>query len=227
MKFRKLLFICLSALLIPAAGCNATNGDAVSFGTGSAAENLSSESVPSSGSPSNSPVTNDMADPTYSAFLKSDKNGLMDNRIYTFANGSADAAPGDCLLMLNGEFSDADVIIKNDRVLVPVRVIQQKCGADVHWGHQASDGGIFPYGSDSGSSNMPLIIKIHNADGSIAIKMTVADVNGKTEAPDTSPVIENNTAYVPLRFVCDCFGRDADHKNQISAASLSLTRKEV
>lgn len=149
-------------------------------------------------------------DPTYSAFSKFDENGLTDNHIYTFANGSVDAAPGDCLLMLNGEFSDTHVIIKNDRALVPVSVIRA-CGADVLWGCQTNNGGISPYGSDSGSSNLPLIIKIHSADGSIDIKMTVgqtmADVNGKTEAIDTPPVIENHTAYVPLRFVCDRFGK--------------------
>lgn len=98
------------------------------------------------------------------------------------------------MLMLNGAFSDADVIVKNGRALVPVSVIQQACGADVLWGHQAGN-----------------IIKIHNANGSIDIKMTVgqtkADVNGKAEALDTPPIMENNTAYVPLRFVCDCFGK--------------------
>ena len=122
------------------------------------------------------------------------ENGLTDNHIYTFANGSVDAAPGDCLLMLNGEFSDADVIVRNDCALVPASVIPQACGADVLWSFQTGN-----------------IIKIHNADGSINIKMTVgqtsADVNGKTEALDTPPIIENNTAYVPLRFVCDRFGK--------------------
>ena len=55
MKFRKLFFIGLSALLIFTAGCNATNGkNTTSFGASSAAKNLSSESVSSSGSPSNS-----------------------------------------------------------------------------------------------------------------------------------------------------------------------------
>lgn len=331
MKFRKLLFICLSALLILSAGCSATNGDAISSGTNSAAKSLSS------GSPSNSPVTTDssstsadeigytnsevgfslslpaswlgqyriissatsvsflhkesegqagnkmgvlfsiirydgklaakdivgagkrylvaqtnkysyvlaypsdveytdtskagyqklaadidkigktvfpfinMTNPSYDAVPEVGENGLTDNHIYTFGNGSVDAAPGDCLLMLNGEFSDADVIVKNDCELVPVSVIQQACGADVLWGYQTNNGSIFPYGSDSGSSNMPLIIKIHNPDGSMDIKMTVgqtlADVNGKTETLDTPPVIENNTAYVPLRFVCDRFGK--------------------
>lgn len=154
------------------------------------------------------PIIN-MTDPTYRSYLNFDVPTL--NHIYTFANGSVDAAPGDCLLMLNGEFSDADVIIKNDCALVPVSVIQQECGADVLWGYQANNGGIFPYDSDNGSSNTPLIIKMHNADGSIDIKMTVgktmADVNGKTEVLDSPPVLENNTAYVPLRFVCECFGK--------------------
>ncbi|WP_326975107.1 copper amine oxidase N-terminal domain-containing protein [Caproicibacter sp. BJN0012] len=156
------------------------------------------------------PIIN-TTDPTYKAFSKFDENGLTDNHIYTFADGSVDAAPGDYLLMLNGEFSDAHVIMKNDRALVPVSVIRQTCGADVLWGYQAGNGDIISYGSNNGSSNLPPIIKIHNKDGSMDIKMTVgqtsADVNGKTEALDTPPVIANNTAYVPLRFVCDCFGK--------------------
>ena len=151
------------------------------------------------------------ANPTYDAVRGIDEDGLTDNHIYTFANGSVEAAPGDYLLMLNGEFSDAHVIVRNDCALVPVSVIQQECGVDVLWGYLAGNGDISPYGSDNGSSNMPLIIKIHNEDGSIDIKMTVgqtkADVNGKTEVLDTPPVIENNTAYVPLRFVCDRFGK--------------------
>jgi len=152
-----------------------------------------------------------ITDPTYSAVAKVDGSGLTDNYIYTFASGSVDAALGDCLLMINGEFSDVDVIIRNGRALVPVNVIQQTCGANVLWGYQASNGGIFPYGSDSDSSNMPLTIEISNADGSINIKLTVgqtqADVSGKTETLDAAPVIENNTAYVPLRFICDIFGK--------------------
>jgi hypothetical protein len=223
MQSRKLFSICLSALLFFTAGCSATNGEkVVSSGTGSAASSLSSESVFSSVSPSTSsnptnfparsasssnsttsvssstssnpsksPVITGIADPTYSSHLNFDKDG---NHIYTFANGSVDAAPGDCLLMLNGKFSNARVIIKNDCALVPVSVIQQACGADVLWSFQAGN-----------------IIKIHNAGGSIGIKMIVgqvkADVNGKTEELETPPVMENNTAYVPLRFICKCFGK--------------------
>ena len=156
------------------------------------------------------PIT-DRADPTYRSFLKFNESG-PDHRIYTFANGSVDAAPGDCLLMLNGEFSDADVIIKNNCALVPVSVIPEACGADVIWGYQDVNGGIYPYGCDRDTSNMPLMIRIHNEDESIDIKMTVghpmAEVNGRTEVLDSPPFIENNTAYVPLRFVCDCFGEE-------------------
>lgn len=156
------------------------------------------------------PIVN-TTNPSYDAVAGSDENGLTDHHIYTFVNGSVDAAPGDYLLMLNGEFSNAHVIIRNKCALVPVSVIRQACGADVLWGYQAGNGNISPYGSHNGSSNLPLIIKIHNANGSIDIRMTVgqttADVNGKTKALETPPVIKNNTAYVPLRFVCDCFGK--------------------
>ncbi|XOQ45124.1 MAG: hypothetical protein ACFWTN_11865 [Clostridium sp.] len=204
MKSKNLLFVCLSVLVL-ATGCSTTNGDAVSSGTNSAAENSSSASVSSSDSSSN------VTDPTYRACSEFDEDGLTDNHIYRFSNGSVTAAPGDYLLMINGEFSDADVIIRNDRALVPVSAIQQVCGAEVLWGYQANNGDISPYDSDNGSSDLPIIIKIHNADKSIDIKMTVGqtkvDVNGKTETLDTPPVLKNNTAYVPLYFVCDCFGK--------------------
>jgi hypothetical protein len=204
MKSKNLLFVCLSVLVL-ATGCSTTNGDAVSSGTNSAAENSSSASVSSSDSSSN------VTDPTYSVCFGMDEDGLTDDRIYTFPNGSVTKAPGDYLLMINGEFSDADVIIRNDRALVPVSAIQQVCGAEALWGYQTNNGDISPYDSDSDSSDLPIIIKIHDADKSIDIKMTVGqtkiDVNGKTETLETPPILENNTAYVPLYFVCDYFGK--------------------
>ena len=83
MKFRKLFFIGLSALLILTAGCSATNGDAVNSGTNSAAKNLSSESVSSSGSPSTSsnpsksPVTTNSSSNSTTTSSASEAKGLL------------------------------------------------------------------------------------------------------------------------------------------------------
>lgn len=62
MKFRKMFFISLSALLLLTTGCSAPNGgNAVSSGTGSSAENLPSESS-SSATQASSKVSSDNND---------------------------------------------------------------------------------------------------------------------------------------------------------------------
>ena len=83
MKIRKILALCLSVLLIAAAGCSTTNGDAVNSGASSAAKNLSSESVSSSDSPSNSsnpsklPVTTNSSSNSTTTSSASEAKGLL------------------------------------------------------------------------------------------------------------------------------------------------------
>ena len=84
MKCKRLFFVYLSALLILTAGCNATNEKNVtSFGASSAAKNLSSESVSSSGSPSTSsnpsksPVTTNSSSNSTTTSSASEAKGLL------------------------------------------------------------------------------------------------------------------------------------------------------
>ena len=127
------------------------------------------------------------ADPTYSASGKSDPHGLTGNYIYKFADGEKDAAPGDCLLMINGRFTNADVIIKNNRSFAPVRVVAEAFGATVMWDNESQTVSI--------------------ASGSIVISMKIgqprAIVNVKTVPLDEPPIIINGLTYVPLRFISD------------------------
>ncbi|MVB10867.1 hypothetical protein CAFE_15650 [Caprobacter fermentans] len=83
MKFRKLCFISLSALLIFTWGCNAANGAPVSSGTGSAVKNSSSDSVSSldsssvSSNASKSAVTADSSSNSTTASSTSEEKGLL------------------------------------------------------------------------------------------------------------------------------------------------------
>lgn len=72
MKFRKVSFICLSALLILTTGCSTQNGEnAVSSGTGSLAESESSESS-STAAQANSNASSDHSD--WTAYIDEDHN---------------------------------------------------------------------------------------------------------------------------------------------------------
>jgi len=136
-------------------------------------------------------VSPGVSDPTYSASGKTDQNGLTDNYIYQFSDGDKDAAPGDCLLMINGQFTNADVIIRNNRSFAPVRAVAEGFGANVQWNGDTQTVSI--------------------ASGKNVITMTVgqskAVVNAKSVTLDAPPVIVGGHAYVPLRFISDCLSK--------------------
>lgn len=72
MKFRKVSFICLSALLILTTGCSAPSGEnAASSGTGSSAENLPSKSS-SSATQASSNTSSDDSD--WTAYIDNEHN---------------------------------------------------------------------------------------------------------------------------------------------------------
>jgi hypothetical protein len=130
-------------------------------------------------------------DPTYIASGAVDEEGLTGGCTYTFSNAEKEADPGECLLMVNGSFLPSEVIIKNDRSLVPVRFIAESFGASVEW-----DG-------------LEQEVKIDS--NGILIKMKIgevaAHVNNKLIEMDAAPEIYNSRTYVPLRFVTEAFGK--------------------
>jgi hypothetical protein len=136
------------------------------------------------------PIVN-ASDPTYQAGPMTDTNGLTNNMIYFFANGEKDAAPGESLLMINGEFTDAKVIIRNNRSLASIRVAAEAFGANVQW---------------DGSTQT---IRIEDGKNEIVMKIgqTEVTVNGKTVSLDAAPIIDNGRTYVPLSFISDSLNK--------------------
>jgi len=133
--------------------------------------------------------------PTYQASGKIDDSGLSDHYIYTFADGDKDAAPGDTLLMVNGQFTNARVIIRDNRSLIPIRTATEAFGANVTWDGPTQT------------------VKI--ADGTNSITMTIgkteATVNGKTVTLEVAPIIDGDRTYVPVRFVSDYLNKSVGY----------------
>lgn len=92
------------------------------------------------------------------------------------------------LLFLNGTIiTDYEIIIRNDRALVPVRLIAQELGASVDW---------------NGNNRVVTITKSQK-EIVLAIDSNVAFVNGIEIDLDYPAIIYKDLTYVPLRFVAE------------------------
>ena len=84
---------------------------------------------------------------------------------------------------------------KNNRTMVPLRVISENLGAQVHW-----------QDSQITLSMDQTTIKL-NLNNRTVIK------NGEKEQLDVQPYMKNNRTYVPIRFIAETFGSQV-HYNQ-------------
>ncbi len=88
-------------------------------------------------------------------------------------------------------------VIKNDRTLVPVRVISEGFGADVAW---------------DGATKTVTITK-----NGTAITMVIGDktfnVNGEAKTLDAAPELINDRTFVPLRAIAEALGKIVYYNN--------------
>ncbi|UXJ70969.1 copper amine oxidase N-terminal domain-containing protein [Lysinibacillus fusiformis] len=90
--------------------------------------------------------------------------------------------------------TDAAPEVKNNRTMVPLRVISENLGAQVQWkGSQITL-----------STNQSTVILTLNSQSVIQ--------NGQAEQLDTTPYLKNNRTYVPIRFIAETFGSQVDYK---------------
>lgn len=85
--------------------------------------------------------------------------------------------------------------IRNSRIMVPLRVISERLGANIHW----SDTEI-----TLSKKNMKVILNLHSN--------TIMN-NGKESLLDVKPYINNNRTMVPLRFLSETFGCKVNYRN--------------
>ncbi len=100
------------------------------------------------------------------------------------------AAAASSQLKVDGMTVQTDVKpeIKNNRTMVPLRVISENLGAKVHW----SDGQV-----TLTKSEMKVSLKLNSSK---------AAINGKTVLLDAKPYLKNGRTIVPLRFLAETLG---------------------
>lgn len=119
------------------------------------------------------------------------------------------------LLMLNGGFvSDPQIVVENDRTLVPVRIISEVLGAKVDWDDATKTATI------TDGDNV-IILRINNVQ---------AIVNGKYELLDTPPKIIDSKTYIPFRFIAEALEAEVEYvpnllgRSNVSAVVIEKVR---
>ncbi|MBO7748963.1 copper amine oxidase N-terminal domain-containing protein [Paenibacillus sp. MWE-103] len=101
--------------------------------------------------------------------------------------------------------SDAKPEFKDNRTMVPLRVISENLGAKVAW--SKSEVTVIKDG-------MKIVLK---TDSAVAVK------NGKAVQLDVKPYAKNNRVLVPLRFIAETFGCSVDYSHStVSVESAPL-----
>ncbi|WP_026476237.1 stalk domain-containing protein [Alkaliphilus transvaalensis] len=112
----------------------------------------------------------------------------LSDRIILSNNDEVELKEHAALLFLNGTLiTDYEIIIRNDRTLVPVRLIAQELGASVDWSE----------------SNKVITITKSQKEIALAINSNIAFVNGIDYELDYPAIIYKDLTYVPLRFASE------------------------
>jgi len=100
-------------------------------------------------------------------------------------------------IKVDGISITTDVIpeTRNNRIMVPLRVISENLGASITWTHHE------------------ITLSKNNTEIILQIGSGTANVNGKAVSLDAQPYLKNNRTMVPLRFLTETLGYDIDYKN--------------
>ncbi|MFC7686347.1 copper amine oxidase N-terminal domain-containing protein [Ureibacillus sp. GCM10028918] len=108
--------------------------------------------------------------------------------------------------------SDVNPEIRNNRTMVPLRVISENLGAKVHWSNSE--------------------VTLTKNDMQVTLKQNSDTVikNGNTELLDVKPYIKNGRTFVPIRFIAetfDCYVNYKDLTVTVDTKPLVIDGKEV
>jgi len=111
------------------------------------------------------------------------------------------------LLMINGGFvPGAQIIVQNDRTLVPVRIISETLGAQVDWDANQKVVTVT-------DPNTTIVLKIGSSE---------ATVNGDTVTLDAAAMISSDSrTYVPLRFIAEAMNAQVGYTDKFNDTPVS------
>jgi hypothetical protein len=123
----------------------------------------------------------DKNDQPYIVYGDSSKENIAANYVALFINGNI--------------IKNSNLIIENDRTLLPLRLISETLGAKVEWNDK--------------------LRKVTISDENTSVELIIGDmnpkVNGKAVAIDAAPKIFNDYTYVPARFVAEALNSKVDY----------------
>ncbi len=101
---------------------------------------------------------------------------------------------------------------KNDRTMVPLRIVSESLAANVEW------------------ADPEVKLTKHNLNVILKANSKSAIINGKTVQMDVAPYLKNKRIYVPLRFLSEAFGYKVTYVSptvKIETTPLLIDGKQV
>lgn len=108
--------------------------------------------------------------------------------------------------------SDVAPEIKNNRTMVPLRVISENLGAHVQW------------------KDAQITLSTDEATVTLNLKNKTVIKNGHVEQLDVQPYVKNNRTFVPIRFIAETFGSQVDYNQgniSITSTPLLLNNEQI
>ena len=100
------------------------------------------------------------------------------------------------MLLINGNLLlDSNIITKNNRTLVPIRVISENTNSEINWNNKTRK----------------VTINKDNTSIELTIDKKEALVNSNKITLDVAPEIINNYTYLPIRFVSENMGCEVEY----------------
>ncbi|MDK2960711.1 MAG: N-acetylmuramoyl-L-alanine amidase [Bacillota bacterium] len=133
--------------------------------------------------------------------------------VIALANLPAKAQAGEIKLVIDGMpvLPDVPPVIKNNRTLVPLRVISEGLGAQVGWN----------------ASTRTVTVQAPGQEIKLVIGSSTATVNGKSVKLDAPAEIIKNRTFVPLRFIGEALGAEVHWDQNSRTVTISSGRAEV
>ncbi|MDK2784971.1 MAG: N-acetylmuramoyl-L-alanine amidase [Bacillota bacterium] len=133
--------------------------------------------------------------------------------VLALANLPAQAEAGGVKLIINGTpvVPDVPPIFKNNRTLVPLRVISEGLGAQVGWN----------------ASTRTVTVRAPGHKISLVIGRSVATLDGKNIKLDAPAIIVKNRTFVPLRFISEALGAEVNWDQKTRTITISSRQAEI
>lgn len=125
--------------------------------------------------------------------------------VMMLSGAAAIGAPNEIRVLVAGEqvTFDQPPVMRNDRVLVPLRAVGEALGCEVHWYENTQSIGI----GREGNGLDDVVLKVGYPR---VLSLTTNNVVTKVTEIDQPPIVENDRTLVPVRALAEAVGADVE-----------------